>query len=71
MPVPAALLAAGRALAPAAKQAGKMMVANAVLGGGNKGNSALSKSQSSGGQQPTNTSIGQLPEGQKNIPFGI
>ena len=70
MPVPAALLAVGRAIAPAAKQAGKMMVANAVLGGG-KGNSALSRSQSSGGQQPTNTSIGQLPEGQKNIPFGI
>lgn len=68
MPLPAALLAAGRVLAPVAKEVGKqMLVSKALGGGGSKGNSSLSQSQSqsnmSSALAPTqNSAIGQLPK---------
>lgn len=66
MPLPAALLAAGRALAPVAKTVGKQVLISKALGaGGSKGNSSLSQSQnslSSAVAPSQNSSIGQLPK---------
>ena len=66
MPIPAALIAAGRVLAPVAKEVGKqVLISKALGGGGSKGNSSLSQSQTSASSAlaPTqNSGIGQLPK---------
>ncbi len=71
MPLPAIVAAAGRTLlSTGIKGMAARAGVSAVLRGGNKGEGGSAKGGPSLSRSQTN-SIGQNPQGQKNLPFGI